>query len=50
MHFRDLGFRFWEIFGGFCGFAKIFGLGSVKLISHAHALHSMFIITMFHAF
>ena len=41
---------FWEKFWGFCGFAKFFGLGFVKMISHVHALHSMFIITMFHAF
>ena len=29
---------------------KIFGLGFVNMISHVHALHSMFIITICHAF
>ena len=50
----DLGFKVFFSGGGgtwcFCVFVKIFGMGFGNLILHAYALHSMFIITMFHAF
>ena len=52
---RFSSFFFFFFWGGggtwcFCVFVKIFGMGFGNLILHAYALHSMFIITMFHAF
>ena len=48
----DLGFGFLKIFEifEFFFFVKFFGLGCVDLVIYAHALHSHYIITMFHAF
>ena len=53
-HALDLGFwDFFETFGvfeNFWDFCEIFGLGVVYLMIHDHALHSICIFTIFHAF
>lgn len=50
--FDDTNYAYWKVHMRvlFGIFVKIFGMGFVNLILHAYALHSMFIITMFHAF
>ena len=56
MHFTHLDLRFFflcEIFGVFENFwisCEIFGLGVMFLMLYDHALHSICIFTMFHAF
>ena len=46
----DLGFGFLKKFWGFLDYCEIVGLGVVDLMLYAHALHSHYIITMFHVF
>ena len=43
-------FRVFENFWDFLEFCEIVGLDVFDLILYAHALHSHYILTMFHAF